>query len=377
SPPSPGTILALGGEIKPSLCLLSRSKAWLLHPDYRLSDPDDFRAFLREAEDLKKKAGQEPEWVACDMHPEYTTTRYARSLGTSFIEVQHHHAHIAACMAENSLDKPVVGICCDGTGYGMDGAIWGCEILLCDRAGFTRMGHLDYFPLPGGDAGARDPWRPAAGLLYQALGSDGLRSAKAVLDRIDRAGLDLLAQRLAGGAPLPQTSSLGRLFDAAAFLLGLCDKNRFDAEAPIALENAARESKGSVKPYPFLIAGNPQPDSDGNVEPLRFDPRPMMESMIRDLQSNRSIPDMAMSFHLTVAEALAAMALAVSEKTGIADLVLSGGCFANRILTIQLLHRLQSRKERIWQHRITSPGDQSLALGQVAVASMQIVKERV
>jgi hydrogenase maturation protein HypF len=232
---APEPILAVGGELKSTVCLLNRSQAVLSEHLGELSNAAAYRNFVQTIDRFKTLLKLDPRVVAYDMHPDYAATRYARSLKLKGVPVQHHHAHVVSCMADNGISGPVVGVSCDGTGYGPDGAIWGCEVLVCDEAEYARAAHLDYFPLLGGDAAAQDTWRPAVGLLHEACGTNWRHAADFCLRRVEPEAVRLAEGRLAGGARVPLTSSLGRLFDAVAFILGVCDRNRYEAEAAMSL----------------------------------------------------------------------------------------------------------------------------------------------
>ncbi len=231
-------ILAVGGELKSTVCLLDGERAVLSEHLGELPNPAAFRNFLAAAQRLQDLLEVAPALVACDLHPDYTATRWARSLGLPVTEVQHHHAHVVSCMAEHGLTGSVVGVSCDGTGYGTDGAIWGGEVLVCDESDFRRFAHLRYYPLPGGDAGAREAYRPAVGLLRETYGDSYADAAAFALARVAPDALTVTAHRCGSAV---RTSSLGRLFDAAAFLLGVCDRNDHEAQAPMALEAMALE----------------------------------------------------------------------------------------------------------------------------------------
>ncbi|MCK4342069.1 MAG: carbamoyltransferase HypF, partial [Phycisphaerae bacterium] len=239
-------ILAVGGELKSTCCLLTGGEAVLSEHLGDLSHPDAFRHFVRAIDRLKALCGFEPDAVACDLHPQYLATEYARGLGLPVIAVQHHHAHVLSVMAEWGEAGPVVGLACDGTGFGPDRAVWGCEVLLCERGEYKRAGHLEYYPLVGGDAAALDTWRPAAALLRAARGS----SEGAVPSSED---MQVFEQQAAGSINAPPTSSLGRVFDAVSFLLGLCSRNRHEAEAAMALEALAADQPDEVEPYAYMV----------------------------------------------------------------------------------------------------------------------------
>jgi len=357
-------ILAVGGEIKTSLCLLRDSEAVMARTNKVLSDPAGYRNYLETLAHLKRALDFEPGKVACDMHPEYTATRYAKTLNLPLVEIQHHHAHIVSCMVENGFCEPVIGLACDGTGFGTDGAIWGCEVLVCDLNGFSRAAHLGYFPLPGGDAVARDTWRPAAGLLYETLGESWLKETGDLFAGVDPEAVRLVAQRLQSSRQIPPTSSLGRFFDAAAFLLGLCSRNVQEAQAPRALEAAAHEGAASAVTLPVRMVDNTEP-----AAPMWIDFRPIVRMLLEGIRTQQPVADLAYSFHLTVAEALVLGARLEAERTGIQNVALSGGCFFNKFLLQEVKKGLTEADLNVLIHEQGSPGDESLALGQAVAAS--------
>ncbi|MBU0754112.1 MAG: hypothetical protein KJ645_03165 [Planctomycetes bacterium] len=380
-PQSPIPILALGGELKASFCLLQDRQAHLGWVGGSLSDPAVFRTYLKDIERLRTISSVKPELVVCDMHPEYIAGRYARTLNLPFLEVQHHYAHIVSSMVENNYYRPVIGLACDGTGYGLDGAIWGCEVLVFDEQNWSRAGHLDYFPLPGGDVAAQETWRPAAGLLRETYGESWLEEAGTLFEHLDRSAVRLIAQRLnSRTARLPRTSSLGRLFDAAAFLLGLCDRNDDEAQAPRALEAAALEGDPEAKLFPVsLIAAteraidkSAETDEDTN---FLIDFRPILIGLVEGMRNDRPVPDSARAFHRTMAEALVQAAQRTAERANIDTVALSGGCFFNRLLFDEVLQGLKNADMKVLIHNRVSPGDDGLALGQAVAAAWMKRKE--
>ena len=358
-------ILATGGELKSAVCLLRGNEAVLSEDFGQLSDPAAYRRFVRGIERLERALGVRPEVVACDLHPDYAATRYARNLPMRFTAVQHHHAHIVSCMAENQITGQVIGVACDGTGYGTDGTIWGCEVLVGDEAEFQRAGHLRTFPLPGGDAAAIETWRPAAGLLTATFGDDWPPCAQAAMRRVEPEALALVRARLASSAArIVRTSSLGRLFDAAACLLGLCDRNRSEAEAPMALE-AAASTCARVEPLPWRL----EEGSDGAAA---ADFRPMIWALVEAVGAGRPAGELARAFHETVALMLAACVDRAAQRSGLNRAVLSGGCFANRLLLDRLQYLLRSGGRVVYVHRLVSAGDAGIALGQAVAAAARL-----
>jgi hydrogenase maturation protein HypF len=364
-PLAPVPILALGGELKSAVCLLRDDQAHLSETVGALSDPACFRNFLGNVKQFQDALGSRPGLVACDMHPEYAATRYARGMGLPFVEVQHHHAHIVSCSAEHGLTDPVIGLACDGTGYGTDGAIWGCEVLVCHEERFSRLGHLNYFALPGGDAAAIDTWRPAASLLHKTYGEDWLEESGDLFSVVEPDAVRLTAQRMKSGSPLPKTSSLGRFFDAAAFLLGLCTRNEQEAQAPMALEAAAKDGNVDAEPFPCNWL------REEGEESQRLDVRPLVLGLVQGMKQGRAVPDLARAFHRTMAQALTAGVVNAHHETGITKVALSGGCFLNRILREELVKGLQAAEPGfdVLVHEQTSFGDGGIALGQAVIAA--------
>ncbi|UCD28432.1 MAG: carbamoyltransferase HypF, partial [Planctomycetota bacterium] len=358
-------ILAVGGELKSTVCVLADRDAVLSEHLGELPNAQAYRNFIRTIEQFKALLRVEPKVVACDMHPDYAATRYALSLGLQKVEVQHHHAHVVSCMADNRISGRVIGIACDGTGYGIDGAIWGCEVLVCDEAAFERAGHLSYFSLFGGDAAAYETWRPAASLLRETFGEDWPRAVPLLTNRIDKEAISIFQQRVSNPKRIPRTSSLGRLFDAVSFMLGICERNRYEAEAAITLEATARQHPKAA-PLCYTII-----DENAN-SPLRIDVRPMIRELVGDLQAGRKAGELARAFHETVAAMLADCANRSAEQTGMNRVVLSGGCFANRLLVERIVDLLEQADREVFVHQRVPTGDGGLSLGQAVVAAQRL-----
>ena len=368
---SPSPVLAVGGEMKATVCLLAGNQAVVSEHLGELPNAEAYRHFVGTIRQLERLLQVEPKIVAADLHPDYAATRYARTLGLPVVTVQHHHAHLVSCLADNGLVGRVIGIICDGTGYGTDGAIWGCEVLAGDETAFERMAHIAYYPLPGGDAGARQTWRPAAGLLSQ-IQNDFAGLAPEAFARVPTDALDVMGRQLVRPERRPRTSSLGRLFDAAAFLLGICDENRYEAEAAMMLEAAARRA-GQFEPLPYRLV-----ESQNAAGAIQIDVRPTLMALIDRRQAGEDAASLARAFHETVATMLAAAARRAAERTGLARVVLSGGCMANQLLADRLRDLLTAAGLAVYQHRQVPPGDGGLALGQaVAAAARQLRMENV
>ncbi len=294
----------------------------------------------------------EPVAVAHDLHPDFHSTRFAAGLaaqrGIPLIGVQHHHAHIAAVMAEHGIDRPVLGIALDGVGLGDDGGIWGGELLLVDGGRSTRVGHLRELPLPGGDRAAREPWRLGAAVLHL------LERGDEIVRRFDRPGAPLVRQMLQQRLNTPLTSSMGRWFDAAAALLGVREVQSFEGQAPMLLEGLAA-SHGAVRP----LADGFRIDADGVLDLLPLAPA---------LLDARCASYGAALFHATLVDALAAWAASAACRAGVGTIAFGGGCFLNAIVSTGLRVRLAADGFDVIEARQAPANDGGLALGQAWVA---------
>jgi len=362
-------ILAVGGELKNTVCLLADGEAVVSEHLGDLTRPEAFRHFVQAIDRLKQLCGFEPQIVACDLHPRYLSTEYARRLGLPVVGVQHHHAHIASLMAEWGQPGPIIGLACDGTGLGTDQAIWGCELLLCELGRFDRLGHLEYFPLVGGDLAALETWRPAAALLRQTFGDQWpellgrcmqLQAGQEPPDPTPEQ-LRLFEHQAAGQINAPPTSSLGRVFDAVSFLLGLCSRNRHEAEAAMAVEGAAESGPAAVEPLAFEVVKD-----DGT---LRIRLQPGIRELVEERLAGQTVETLAARFHQTVVQALFEAARAACRSHGLNRVGLSGGCFANRRLLSGLVEMLEADGREVLYHRQVPCGDGGLSLGQAVVAA--------
>lgn len=347
-------ILATGAQRKSTLALGKQGEVVMSQHLGDLFSVEGVRLVERTARDLVRFFDAAPALIACDLHPDYASTRLAEILASEWrvpIErVQHHHAHVAACVAEHGLSGPVLGLAWDGAGLGTDGTIWGGEALVVERGMFRRAAHLRPFSLPGGENAIREPARSALGLLYEVLG----RSAGAYID-MEAARLRTLLAMLDGAVSCPRTSSMGRLFDAVAALTGVRGRAGYEGQAAMELELAA---DGVVEgtAYPILLR-------DG--EPAVADWEPLVHALLRDRA--RGVPAGAMSarFH----DALARLAEDIAVRVGLPRVVLSGGCFQNLRLVESARERLSARGFRVFTPRMYPPNDGGLSLGQLFVAA--------
>jgi hydrogenase maturation protein HypF len=352
-----GTILAVGAELKNTVCLTRGKQAFLSQHIGDLKNEATLDTFRQTINHLGSIMEIRPERVVCDQHPDYLSTRYAEELGLPLVKVQHHHAHLASCMTENGLDGDVIGVIFDGTGLGDDGTIWGGEFLVGGYAGVQRAGHLKQVRLPGGDAAAREPWRMAASWLYLALGDTvwQLPGMPKLADS-DRQLLQVMLER---GVNAPFTSSAGRLFDAAAFLLGAATRNSFDGQAGMALEALAEVATATD-----LLLYRLQPG-----RPFQLDLVPMLLGLVKRLQAGESPASLAWAFHASLAAAVVDGCELIRKETGLGRVVLSGGVFQNRLLTEMVYTFLAKSHFSVFIHRLVPPNDGGIALGQAAIAA--------
>lgn len=364
---SPQEILAAGADMKNTFCLVKGNQLILSEHIGDLEDADVYHHYVGSIQHLAGLFEAKPSVVACDLHPGYFSTQYAKSLaGVRVIQVQHHWAHIASVLAEHRHPGPVIGIECDGTGYGTDGAIWGCECMIASLTQFTRFGHLAYYPLAGGDKASKEAVRPLLGLLKQAYGADfKLGEFSWLLERIesDAERLKLIVEQIDKRLNVIDTSSLGRVFDAVAAMLGLGNFNHFDAQLPMALESVA--DPGVDDRYEFDL-------HRADDEPLQLDLRSSIRGVVQDVRSGTTPAIVAARFHNTLAEALSAMAEAARESNGLEVAALSGGVFCNRFLAARLVARLKQEGFRVLLNRDVPANDGGLALGQAAIAANMV-----
>jgi hydrogenase maturation protein HypF len=298
-----------------------------------------------------------PEAVAVDMHPDYLSTRYGKSLGIQVVEVQHHHAHIAACMAEHKIDEPVIGISMDGTGYGTDGNIWGGEFMICDLKEYERFSHFGYVAMPGGDLVTKAPWRSALSYLMAAFGHDVDLSAFNFLKNIASAEIELVREAIIKNINAPLSSSCGRLFDAVSALTGICTHAGFHAEAPMRLQDAVQENISES--YPFI-----------NKKVIDFSP--MIRAIADDLNKKTVVGAIAAKFHNTVEEAIVQTAVKMRRQSNLQKVVLSGGSFQNVILLERSIEKLQAEDFEVFWHQLIPANDGGIALGQLAIAAKRL-----
>jgi len=358
-------LLATGAQLKDTVSLLVAGGIVTSSHLGDLGTPEARAAFEQAVQDLTRLYEAAPAAVACDLHPDYASTQYAEGSGLPRVPVQHHVAHVAACMAENGLRGPVLGVAWDGTGYGTDGTLWGGEFLLLEGAQVRRVAHLRRFRLPGGERAVQEPRRAALGVLYESFGDRFLEEASdlAPLRSFGASEQRVLQAMLAQGAHAPLTSSAGRLFDAVAALAGLRQVSSYEGQAAMELEWRIDEADG-VPAYPVDLA-------DGNArgaQPWIVDWAPMVRRIVHDVRAGVPGGAVAAGFHRALVEAI----VAVAKRAAVPRLALTGGCFQNGHLLEWTVQRLREEGFEPFWHRQVPPNDGGISVGQAAWAAARL-----
>ena len=353
--------LAVGGELKNTFCLTRDRYAFLSQHIGDLENAEVYESFEQNVEHLSRLFRVQPEIIAHDMHPNYFTTQWAQrsTLHAQHIPIQHHHAHIASCMADNKLDnRTLIGLSFDGTGYGTDGAIWGGEVLLASYVNFERVAHLEYLPLPGGDSATRNPWRIAVGYA-ESLGLDIANLP--FLESIDANAVEIVRLQVRKKLNTPQTSSMGRLFDAISSLIGIRNQVTYEAQAAIEMEVVSKKFIREANPYPFEI-------EDGIIRVGE-----MLKHVIQDVKSDQAAGLIGARFHHTVSAMAVEASKRLRQKTKINEVALSGGVWQNQTLLGLTRENLLRENFIVYTHQQTPANDGGLALGQAAIANFSEV----
>ena len=351
-------VLACGAELKNTVCLTRSDRAFLSQHIGDLENTAALEFFELTVAHMQRILDATPEIVACDLHPDYLSTRYARTLDLPRVEVQHHHAHIAACLAENHADGPVIGLAFDGTGLGPDGTVWGGEVLLADCRGFRRVAHLETLPMPGSAAAIREPWRMAVSALQRVYGEGVADMDLALVRRLDPQPLRVVAQMAKSGLNSPATSSLGRLFDAVAALCGIRDRVSFEGQAAMELEMAAAGQDCGV--YDFRW-------TDGADRSILL--APIISGVVDDLRRHRPLAEISRRFHDTLIALFAQLCVQLRTEHGLDRVALSGGVFQNVLLLEGMTAALEREGFAVLTHRLVPANDGGLSLGQAVVAA--------
>jgi hydrogenase maturation protein HypF len=380
-------VLGCGAEEKNTFCLTRDNYAFLSQHIGDMENMETLEHFDNTISLYKRLFHIEPEIIAHDLHPDYLATKYAQELGESgmkLVPVQHHHAHIASCLADNELDSPVIGVALDGTGLGVDGNIWGGEFLIVDYRNFRRVGHLEYLPLPGGDTAIKRPYRTAIGYILTLLGEDALntviaseprQSHLASIRQVSEVEIDVIKRQVERKINSPLTSSMGRLFDAISALLGIRGKIDYEGQAAVELEMAAYSSviarsvsdeaiSITQEGYPYRIV------EDEGIRVVRLGD--LLAAVIEDLHQGVSRGKISVKFHNTVARMINEMCRLIADENGLTQVALSGGVFQNRLLLREAVSLLESNGFQVFTHRQVPCNDGGISLGQAVIASSAV-----
>ncbi len=365
-----GQVLACGAEDKSTFCLTRDNYAFLSQHIGDMENLETLEHFKDTISLYQHLFRAQPEVIACDLHPEYLSTKYARELAAErnlrLVPVQHHHAHIVSTMVDNGISSPVIGVALDGTGYGADGNLWGGEFMVADYHGFQRLGHLEYLPLPGGTAAIKKPYRTAIGYLLTLLGDDALKKDLAFLKDVGTVEIDVIKKQLERRFNSPLTSSMGRLFDAVSALIGVRSEIDYEGQAAVELEMIAYDATSQVgsMSYPYSITNS------GGVNIIQL--RELFSAITSDLR--RGLPAAAISarFHNTVARMVSEMCQRIAGTTGIKEAALGGGVFQNRLLLRTALPLLKTGGFSVLTHRQAPTNDGGVSLGQAVIANFAV-----
>lgn len=361
---SSADILATGADLKNTFCFVKQNR---FIPSEHIGDMEDasvYKHWIQSMEHLKKLLEANPSIIACDLHPNYFSSQYAKKLKKDkLVEVQHHWAHIASVLAEHNLDEKVIGIVADGTGYGLDGAIWGCECLIASLDDFQRFGHLAYYPLAGGDLASKEAIRPIMGLMKKY----NISVPEKILNEIepDIKKRESIRQQIEKNINTIATSSLGRLFDCVSALCGLGNYNRFEAQLPMALEAIAEKKVTGYYPFALKKENRPAAIEIGD----------MLKGIIADRTAGVDRSIISAKFHNTIAKFFLTLAKQAQDKTGIKTAAISGGVFCNRFLSERLIELLQNDGFRVLFNRLLPANDGCISLGQAAIAAKKSKKQ--
>jgi hydrogenase maturation protein HypF len=359
------SVLAVGAELKNTICLTRRDEAFLSQHIGDLENLETLQSFEHTISHLQRILEIHPEAIAHDLHPDYLSSQWAlRRKDLPRIAVQHHHAHIAAVVAERKLSGPVIGLALDGTGFGTDGTVWGGEILLVDEDKFERLGHFRQVPLPGGNQAVREPWRMAVSYLWSLDPASPDATFEDLFSRWPRQKVQVLLQMLSRRVNSPLTSSCGRLFDAVSSLAGLRDTVNYEGQAAIDLEQAIEDDHGEY-------AGEIENEHGIWV----IDPLPMIEAVVRDLRLKCRPGIIAARFHNGLARLLAEAVEAAGSQTAVKRIALSGGVFQNTYLLERLTSELERRGHEVFTHLEIPANDACIALGQAYIAAHRLMRK--
>ena len=367
-------VLATGGGLKSTVCLTKNNQAFLSQHIGDLNNFKTFTYYKNSIEHIKKIMDIEPEIIAHDMHPGYISTDYAKEYvldqkGIKTYAVQHHHAHAVSCMAVNKIDHEVIALTLDGTGFGVDGKIWGGEILTCDYTSFKRQAHLEYIAMPGSEAAVLEPWRMAVAYLDKAFGNKMFDLDIALIRDHKKDKLEFLQQMVQKGLNSPLTSSAGRLFDGVASILGIRDKISFESQAAMELESVSKREL-NCKAYPFSF----KEDCENKIFEIKL--APLIKEIIHDISKREHLSDISARFHRTFVDMFVKGVLKIRQRTGLNDVVLSGGVFNNSLVFDNIFKDLENNDLKVYTHTKVPAGDGGISLGQAVIAGAKDMKRK-
>ncbi len=351
-------ILSCGAELKNTVCLTKDKQAFISQHIGDLENPSTLDFFEMTILHMKRILAVDPEIIACDLHPDYLSTRYAMCQDIQKIQVQHHHAHIVSCMAENKIDGPVIGLSFDGTGYGEDKSFWGGEVLIADLKNYTRAAHMSYVPMPGGEAAIREPWRMAVSYLVDAFGNEIPDTGVLGLKDIESRKIDIIKEMILKKINSPDTSSLGRLFDGVAALCGIRNKVAYEGQAAMELEMSAGEITNEGYDYEW---------SSGEV--LKIKPGPIIKGVVKDIKGNIHPSIISSRFHTTLIRLFTEMCSVIHKEKDLDRVVMSGGVFQNSLLLTGMVKALEEKQFKVYTHKLVPFNDGGISLGQAVVAA--------
>jgi hydrogenase maturation protein HypF len=377
-------VLGCGAEDKNTFCLTKDNYAFVSQHIGDMENMETLEHFDSTISLYKRLFHIEPEIIAHDLHPDYLATKYARELGESglkLVPVQHHHAHIASCLADNGVESPVIGVAFDGTGMGADGNIWGGEFLVADYRNYKRAGHLEYLPLPGGAAAIKRPYRTTIGYILTLLGENALSHDLPVMREADDMEIEVIKRQIERKINSPLSSSMGRLFDAISALLGIRGEIDYEGQAAVELEMAAYSSviarpvlsgareldeaiSGNNESYPYHIA------EDKGIRIVKL--RDLLSAVIEDIHQGMSKGRISVKFHNTVARMIDEMCHLITDETGIDQVALSGGVFQNRLLLRKTVSLLERGGFQVFTHSQVPCNDGDVSLGQAVIANFAV-----
>lgn len=358
-------ILACGAELKNTICITKNDTAFLSQHIGDLENLATYDFFQLTIHHLKRILEITPEIIACDMHPDYLSTQYAQEQSNiQKIQVQHHHAHIVSCMTEHKLDGPVIGLSLDGTGYGPDHTVWGGEVLVAEQHAFERVAHIACVPMPGSTAAIKEPWRMAVSYLRDAYGSEFRNLNLKPVSEIADEKLTIINAMMTKGVNSPLTSSLGRLFDGVAAIIGIRQRVNFEGQAAMELEMLSADSTSEIYDYEWI---------SGDM--LKILPAPIIRGVVDDLQNGMTVAEIGAKFHETVIQLFADVCGVMRKERHLKRVVLSGGCFQNAFLLTGLIQALEKKNFEVFTHQQVPANDGGIALGQAMVAAAQIRRD--